>query len=51
MLDGYNIVGSLHATRLPAVFASVTVDDCISKGKSLQEGGANTISLQHLSQH
>ncbi len=40
MLDGYNIVGSLHATRLPAVFASVTVDDCISKGKSLQEGGA-----------
>lgn len=40
MLDGYNIVGSLHATRLPAVFASVTVDDCIAKGKSLQEGGA-----------
>lgn len=40
MLDGYNIVGSLHATRLPAVFASTTVDDCIAKGKSLQEGGA-----------
>lgn len=40
MLDGYNIVGSLHATRLPAIFASLTVDDCIAKGKSLQEGGA-----------
>ncbi|MGI6424297.1 MAG: glycyl radical protein [Tepidanaerobacteraceae bacterium] len=40
MLDSYNIVGSLHATRLPAVFASITVDDCIAKGKSLQEGGA-----------
>src|SRR5699024_3466900 len=40
MLDGYSIVGSLHATRLPAIFASTTVDDCIANGKSLQEGGA-----------
>ena len=40
MLDGYNIVGSLHATRAPAPFASATVDDCIRKGRSVQEGGA-----------
>ena len=40
MLDGYNIVGSLHATRAPAPFASAMVDDCIKKGRSIQEGGA-----------
>lgn len=40
MIEGYNIVGSLHATRMPAPFASCTVDDCIEKGCSLQEGGA-----------
>lgn len=40
MLDGYNIVGALHATRIPAPFASATIDDCIKNGKSLQEGGA-----------
>ena len=40
MLDGYNIVGSLHATRAPAPFASATVDDCIRNGRSVQEGGA-----------
>jgi formate C-acetyltransferase len=40
MLEGYNIVGSLHATRAPAPFASATVDDCIKNGRSIQEGGA-----------
>jgi formate C-acetyltransferase len=40
MLDGYNIVGALHATMIPAPFASATVDDCIKNGRSLQEGGA-----------
>lgn len=40
MLDGYNIVGALHATRAPAPFASATVDDCIKNGRSIQEGGA-----------
>lgn len=40
MLDAYNIVGALHATRVPAPFASCLVDDCIKKGRSLQEGGA-----------
>jgi len=40
MVDGYNIVGSLHATRAPAPFASAMVDDCIKNGRSIQEGGA-----------
>lgn len=40
MLDGYNVVGSLHATRAPAPFASATIDDCIKNGRSIQEGGA-----------
>ncbi|WP_432667132.1 formate C-acetyltransferase/glycerol dehydratase family glycyl radical enzyme [Wukongibacter baidiensis] len=40
MLEGYNVVGALHSTRMPAPFASSTVDDCIQKARSLQEGGA-----------
>lgn len=40
-----DIVGSLHAMREPAPFASITINDCIRKGKSLQEGGARYSGL------
>ncbi len=40
MLTGFNIVGSMHATREPVAFASMMLNDCIEKGMSLQEGGA-----------
>lgn len=40
MIKGFNIVGSLHAERMPVAFTSLIVNDCIAKGKSLQEGGS-----------
>lgn len=40
MLRGFNVVGSLHASRMPVAFTSMLVDGCIDKGKSLQEGGS-----------
>lgn len=40
VLKEFDIVGSLHALREPAPFASMTINDCIEKGKSVQEGGA-----------
>ena len=40
MLKGFNIVGALHAVRQPVAFTSLTVNDCIEKGMTLQEGGA-----------
>lgn len=40
MLKGFNVVGSLHASRMPVAFTSMLVDGCIEKGKSLQEGGS-----------
>jgi len=40
MIEGYNVVGSLHATRIPLPFASMLIDDCIEKAKSIEEGGA-----------
>lgn len=40
MLTGFNIVGSMHATREPVSFASMVINDCIEKGQSIQWGGA-----------
>lgn len=40
MIKGFNIVGALHAERMPVAFTSLIVNDCIAKGKSLQEGGS-----------
>ncbi|AYD40539.1 formate C-acetyltransferase/glycerol dehydratase family glycyl radical enzyme [Clostridium fermenticellae] len=40
MLTGFNVVGAMHALREPAPFASMTINDCIEKGKSVQSGGA-----------
>lgn len=40
MITAYNAVASIHATRQNLPFASLCVEDCVSKGKSLQEGGA-----------
>lgn len=40
MCEAYNIVGSCHATMVPVLVSSALIDDCIAKGKSLQEGGA-----------
>ncbi|WP_371380494.1 formate C-acetyltransferase/glycerol dehydratase family glycyl radical enzyme [Sporomusa aerivorans] len=40
MLKGFNVVGSMHANREPVAFASMTINDCIEKGKSVQHGGA-----------
>ena len=37
---GFNRVIPYHATRLPAIFASVVVDGCIKKGLPIQCGGA-----------
>ena len=40
MLNAYNSVTAIHATRQNMPFASMCVDDCISKGTTLQQGGA-----------
>jgi pyruvate formate-lyase/glycerol dehydratase family glycyl radical enzyme len=40
MIKGFNVVGALHASRMPVAFTSMLVDGCIDKGKSLQEGGS-----------
>ncbi|MFV0363023.1 MAG: glycyl radical protein [Suipraeoptans sp.] len=40
MINAYNAVASIHATRQNLPFASMCVEDCVTKGKSLQEGGA-----------
>lgn len=40
MLTGFNIVGSLHADRMPVTFASMLINDCVENGMSVQEGGA-----------
>lgn len=37
---GFNKVIPYHATRLPAIFASIVVDGCIDKGLPIQKGGA-----------
>lgn len=40
MIRGFNVVGALHAERMPVAFTSLLVNDCIAKGKSLQQGGS-----------
>ena len=40
MLKAFNVVGSLHAVRQQMPFASMCINDCIEKGKSVQNGGA-----------
>lgn len=40
MLTGFNIVGSIHASRQQMPFASLLINGCIEHGKSIQLGGA-----------
>jgi len=41
LADAENSVDNAHAERAPLPFVSSLVDDCIAKGKSIQEGGAH----------
>lgn len=40
MITAYNSVSAIHGIRQNMPFASMTIDGCIEKGKSLQNGGA-----------
>ncbi|HIW21648.1 MAG TPA: glycyl radical protein [Candidatus Dorea intestinavium] len=40
LVDADNAIDLAHANRCPLPFESSMVDDCINRGKSLQEGGA-----------
>ena len=40
MITGFNVVGAVHGVRQQMPFASVLINDCIDKGKSIQCGGA-----------
>ncbi|MBQ8659022.1 MAG: glycyl radical protein [Clostridia bacterium] len=40
LVNANNAIDAAHATRMPLPFQSCMVDDCIARGKSLQEGGA-----------
>ena len=40
MVNAINAIDVAHAIRCPLPFQSCMVDDCIGRGKSLQEGGA-----------
>ena len=40
MVNALNCIDTAHATRMPLPFQSSMIDDCIGRGKSLQEGGA-----------
>lgn len=40
LVEACNCVDIAHAERCPLPFLSALVDDCIGRGKSLQEGGA-----------
>ena len=40
LVNANNAIDAAHATRCPLPFQSCMVDDCIGRGKSLQEGGA-----------
>ncbi len=41
MVNADNAIDVAHAERCPLPFASMMVDDCIAKGKTMQEGGAH----------
>ena len=40
MVNADNAIDVAHAERCPLPYLSIMVDDCIKRGKSLQEGGA-----------
>ena len=40
LVNANNAIDMAHATRCPLPFESCMVDDCIGRGRSLQEGGA-----------
>ena len=40
LAEADNCVDFAHAERAPLPFLSALVDDCIGRGKSVQEGGA-----------
>ncbi len=40
LVNANNAIDTAHAQRCPLPFQSCMVDDCIGRGKSLQEGGA-----------
>ena len=40
LVNSINAIDQAHAERCPLPFESCMVDDCIGRGKSLQEGGA-----------
>jgi formate C-acetyltransferase len=40
MVNALNCIDTAHATRMPLPFQSSMIDDCIGRGKALQEGGA-----------
>lgn len=40
MVNADNVIDLAHARRCPLPFQSSMVDDCIGRGKSIQEGGA-----------
>ena len=40
LVNANNAIDMAHATRCPLPFQSCMVEDCIGRGKSLQEGGA-----------
>jgi trans-4-hydroxy-L-proline dehydratase len=39
-IRGANVIERLYATRMPAPFLSVLIDDCIAKGRDYNDGGA-----------
>ncbi len=41
LVNADNAVDAAHAVRCPLPFESCMVDDCIGRGKSMQEGGAH----------
>ncbi len=41
MVQADNAVDTAHAARCPLPFESCMIDDCIARGKSVQEGGAH----------
>ena len=41
LVNADNAIDTAHAVRCPLPFLSGMVDDCIKKGKSVQEGGAH----------
>ena len=41
MVQGGNIVDSIHAEKLPSPFLSLVIDDCIERGLDVTNGGAH----------